>query len=134
MAGPTRVYRAMVAEQGGQPKLGETGRYLVARTAGPIRDVTPDKDGNVHPGTHGVTVAPDAPTNLRNNHLPVALGGTGKDPVFELRLDDLPDGLMYRYEEEDPLHGFIAPSRSMPDVEYKGLIASTQGLWRRHEP
>jgi len=68
--------------------------------------------------------------NLPEFRRPAQFGGTGKDPVFSMRVSDLPDGLTYRPDPVNPSgHGFIEPSFEMPFPDYQQLIGSTRNLW-----
>lgn len=71
-------------------------------------------------------------TNLHPLRLPRELGVLGRDPVFELETDDLPETLAYRPNPADPEgHGFIEPTRRMTFKEYEGARHVTRPLWRR---
>jgi len=136
---PYKIYRGM-KDDNGAPKVEPTARGLGAR---PGSDITPDENGMVHPPANpadakGVSTAPEKPGNLPAHRRPPELGtgkggvGTGKDPVWSLDPDKLPDGLVGI--RDSPTHVTIAPSRSMPLDEYQALIASTKGLWEKVEP
>lgn len=137
--GPYKIYRGM-KEDDGAPQVEPTARGLGAR---PGSDIKPDENGMVHPPedpTHaeGMSTAPEKPGNLPAHRRPPELGsgkggvGTGKDPVWSLDPEELPDGLVGI--RDSPTHVTIAPSRSMPVEEYQGLIASTKGLWKKVTP
>jgi hypothetical protein len=123
-------------ERDGLPEIGERGRYLGVQ---PGVDVLVDADGSVDPyqrraKPQGLSVSPPPVTNLQPHRRPPEFGGTGKDPVFELETDDLPEGLEYRPDPDDPGHGLIGPSRRMGFEEYRAAVLETRPLWRRVRP
>src|SRR5262245_48897386 len=79
------VYRAMREDPGGGPAIGPTARTLGVR---PGVDI-PVTSGQVQPNTGGMSVAPDRPENLPPLRRPPAYGGSGKDPVWAIRTDQL---------------------------------------------
>lgn len=99
----------MRADADGFPMVGESGRYLGARPDLPDQhrdgDIPVDTDGMVEPETGGMSVSPPPPTNLALHRRPREYGGRGKDPVFELETDDLPEDLRYRPDPEAPENG-----------------------------
>ena len=114
-------------EDGVAPLIGTTGRYLGAR---PNFDLPVGPDGFVEPGTEGVSVSPPPVGNLPRIRRPREHGGDGKDPVFFIDTDDLPDELVYRPDPSAPeRHGFIEPSRRMPFEDYERAIHATRRLW-----
>ncbi|HEY3609107.1 MAG TPA: RHS repeat-associated core domain-containing protein [Pseudonocardiaceae bacterium] len=136
---PYKIYRGM-KDDNGAPKVEPTARGLGARPGG---DIKPDENGMVHPpenpaDAQGMSTAPEKPGNLPAHRRPPELGtgkggvGTGKDPVWSLDPDKLPDGLVG--VRDSPTHVTIAPSRTMPFDEYQALIATTKGLWEKVEP
>ena len=124
------VLRAMKVGDDGRPKPGWSGaRTLVARCSIdiPLRQ----DDGFVEPGMGGVSVSPPPPENLPPSRLPVDMGGTGKDPIWELETDELPSELTYRPDPDTPdTHGFIEPSRVMSYGDYLSAVHGTRSLWR----
>jgi hypothetical protein len=54
VCGVPTIYRAMLPD-GGYPKVGRSASTLGVRV--PV-DIEPDGTGNVHPGPHGMSVAP----------------------------------------------------------------------------
>ena len=85
------------------------------------------RTGVVHPGTGGISVAPDTANNLPAHRRPEALGGTGKDAPCLLNTADLPDSL--RYVQDSARHGTIQPSKSMPLPDYQAALESTRDKW-----
>ena len=119
-------------EADGLPELGtSSGRTLGARSD----DIAVDADSMVYPDTGGLSVAPGAPENLPRHRRPPEYGGTGRDPVWCIDSCDLPDGLKYRPDPDNPTgHGFLEPSLPMPIEEYQDLLAQTQPIWDRVGP
>ncbi len=125
---PARVLRGMMADADGLPVTGTTGRYLGVR---PGVDVPVDADGFVESETEGMGVVPPPVDNLQPHRRPPEFGGTGKDPVFEIETNELPEELRYRPDPADPEgHGFVEPARRMSFEEYQQLLHSTLDLWR----
>jgi hypothetical protein len=125
------VLRAMRIDDDGLPKPGWSGaRTLVARCSIdiPLRQ----DDGFVEPLQGGVSVSPPPEENLPPSRLPRALGGKGKDPIWRLETDDLPDELTYRPDPDDPdTHGFIEPARVMSFADYLSAVHGTRDSWTR---
>jgi hypothetical protein len=123
-----RIYRSMKIAGDGYPAPGPTARTLGVRSG---VDIPVDVDGVVVGGNGGMSVAPDSPDHLPEHRRPTSLGGTGKDPVWELDVADLGDSLVYR---EDPLmpavHGFIEPRRPMVFAEFEAALVETRRAWR----
>ena len=80
--------------------IGESGRYLGARPDLPGQsqdgDIPVDAGGAVRPGTGGMSVSPLPVTNLTLHRRPPEYGGRGKDHVFALDLERVPEELRYR--------------------------------------
>lgn len=120
------VYRAMKTDEKGKPIADSTARGLGVR---PV-DIPVDKDGNVHPNTGGMSVAPDTPQNLPDHRRPSTLpGGTGKDSACKLNTASLPESL--RYVQDKKTHGTIQPSKAMPLSDYQKALGSTAEHWEK---
>jgi hypothetical protein len=120
------VYRSM-RSRGLLPEVGPT-----ARTLGVRPNELPVRDGMVSPGAHGMSVSPGSPSNLPDHRRPVQFGGRSKDPAWGFKLDDLPFGLTYVPDPQNPLgHGFIAPATTMSLETYESLLESTAPSWER---
>jgi hypothetical protein len=119
------VYRAMREDQAGGPLIGPTARTLGVR---PGVDI-PVVSGRVRPNTGGMSVAPDRPENLHPLRRPAAYGGSGKDPLWALCLDDL--GLNLVFRQDSAKHGLIEPARDMPELDYQQWLADTKPFWTR---
>jgi hypothetical protein len=126
-AGGTTPFRSMQVAEDGTPLTGATARTLGIRPG----EIPTDEGGMVRPGTGGMSVAPDSPYNLQPHRLPVAMGGTGKDPLWWIGESDLGPSLSYRADPELAGHGFVEPSGPMSLEEYIAALESTAGSWSR---
>lgn len=118
----------MMAAEDGLPVTGTTGRYLGVRAG---VDVPVGPDGFVEPGTEGMSVVVPPVENLQPHRRPPELGGTDKDPVFELETEELPEELRYRPDPANPeVHGFVEPTRRMSFEDYERALQATRSLWR----
>lgn len=131
-----RVFRGMISDDDGLPRVGATGRTLGARPgyAGdePEPDIELGPGGVVQPGIGGMSVSTPPIANLPPHRRPPEHGGTVKKiKVYELDTDTLPEELRYRI---DPFgrgrHVFIEPSVEMPFEEYQRALHNTRHLWR----
>jgi hypothetical protein len=119
------VYRAMREDPAGGPIVGPTARTLGVR---PQVDL-PVAAGFVHPKTGGMSVAVDRPENLHPLRRPPRYGGSGKDPVWSISVDQLGPDLQFR--QDSAIHGLIEPSRTMALDEYQQALADTKLFWKR---
>jgi hypothetical protein len=120
-----RVYRAMKESPSGGPCISPSARALGVRPGVDITIV----GGCVGPGDGGLSVAPDTSANLPIHRRPTSLGGTGKDPVWELDVDAISGPL--QFQQDRPTHRLIGPSRSMGIEDYEAALADTAPLWRK---
>ncbi len=119
----------MKEDEDGLPKIGATSRYLGAR---PGVDIRVFDSGSVDPGRQGMSVSPSPPENLPFRRRPEEFGGTGKDPVFEMDTDELPEELEYLPDPDKPAtHGFIRPAYTMTFEHYQRALHETRELWRQ---
>jgi hypothetical protein len=81
----------------GMPDVGGDARKLGVRLD---VDIPVDASGMVESGHGGMSVSPDEAGNLPAHRRPSELGGSGKDPVFEIAEEDLPDTLLMGEETE----------------------------------
>jgi hypothetical protein len=127
-----KLYRAMKVSADGLPEVGPTARSLGVRAA----DQAPHNDvpaaaptDSITPGTGGMSVTPNDPMNLPKQRRPAALGGTGKDPVWEIDDADLGSGLQFR--QDKPTHGLIEVKDEMALADYEQALAATRDKWKR---
>lgn len=113
----------------GAPTCGATKRHLGVRFLSPEPDVEPDGNGQVFPGTGGMSVAPHKPENLALCRRPKKYGGWGKDPVFRAEADSFEEDLEYRQTLDDETHGLIEPARSMAAEDFQSKLWNTRPLW-----
>lgn len=116
------VYRGMTENDGGT-QVGDTARTLGVR---PGVDIPVDADGMLHPNSGGVSVSP-SPNDLPSHRRPPSFGGTGKDPVWSIDINNLGPDL--KFVPDSPGHGTIQPSRSMTLEEYQKALFETFGKW-----
>ena len=124
-----RLYRGMEETPDGEPAIGPSAITLGAR---PHIDIRVDLSGSVHPGTGGMSVAPDTPSNLPRHRRPPEHGGTGKDPLWSIQGRNL--GVRSRYVADVvpvPTHGIIEPTIPMPFTAYQQALAETAPYWAR---
>ncbi len=119
------LYRAM-REQNGMPEIGPSARSLGVR---PNVDI-PVENGMVKPGTGGMSVAPYSPLNLPRHRRPPEYGGIGKDPVWEISLEQLTDRRLI-YHQDSPTHGMIEPAMEMTLEDYEQALAETESSWQQ---
>jgi hypothetical protein len=127
-AGKT-LYRGMQETPEGEPAVGPSARTLGAR---PHVDIPVDPSGSVYPGTGGMSVAPDTPSNLPRHRRPPEHGGTGKAPLWSIQERNL--GVHLRYVADTvlvPTHGVIEPTIPMPFAAYQQALAETAPYWAR---
>jgi hypothetical protein len=119
----------MKEDQDGLPEIGTTSRYLGAR---PGVDIRVFDSGSVFSTRQGMSVSPWPPENLPRRRRPPEFDGTGKDPVFWIETDDLPEELDYLPDLNKPdTHGFIRPAYTMTFEHYQRALHETRELWRR---
>lgn len=124
-----RLFRAMRrSPDDGSPDLRDLGVRYDLENPGRVRDVYPDPEGCVGPGGGGMSVTPDDPRDMHFSLRPRSLGGSGRKPVWELNLDDLPSGL--RYRQDKPGHGVIEPDSRVTLAVYVESLAATADLWK----
>ena len=124
------LYRAMTADSDELPMIGPTARTLGVR---PSIDIAVDTSGWVDPGSGGMSVAPRDPMHLPRHRRPPEIGGTGKDPIWSIRVSDLSQSLVFRPDPFSPaVHGFVEPAVRMIFEEFQSALADSRMLWQRH--
>jgi hypothetical protein len=132
----------MLAE-GGKPKIGSESKMLGVRIApNPHADIPVDENGNVHPETGGMSVAPEwrslpwhlIPRRLHRrgrggNNLICWRLGAGVFEEAPLNAD-----LALRPDPAAPAeHGFVEPTHVMAIAEYQAALAGTRDDWIQDE-
>jgi hypothetical protein len=110
------------------PLVEASARGLGVRVGGPRGDVHPDSSGRVHPG-EGMSVAPDDPLSLAEHRRPPEFLGSGRDPIWQIIEEDLPEGLTLR--NTSSTHGQVEPDVAVPVADYSTALASSQLHWSR---
>jgi hypothetical protein len=108
----------------GQPHIGSEDLGVRIKI-----DIRPDEKSRVRPGMGGMSVTPDDPFDLPRPHRPLEFGGTGKRPVWQIPLHQLPGDLAYRVDPKRRTHGYIEPSKAMDLSQYQSAIESTAPAW-----
>lgn len=133
-----RVYRAMFPD-GARPKVGPTKRTLgVQAGAGPNDDVSPDVNGNVYPGTGGMSVAPAwrdlpphrIPRRLRSR-CPKALGNDGY-VCWRMGSGPFIDGHVHEHLQlrvDSAVHGLVEPEMMLSLERFQAALAATREKW-----
>ena len=130
-------YRAMKKDADDLPTVEPSGRGLGVR---PRIDLPVEEDGQVGPGTGGMSVSPGSIWFLPPHRRPRRLGqgstGRDEDVVFTVqrgRLDG--HGLGFRPDPNRPLqHGFVEPMERVPWSRYEQALTSTRPDWSNGEP
>ena len=102
---------------------------ITVRVAGPAAQRwTRELPKQCH-GEAGLSTA-NTPGNLPLHRRDSQFGGTGKDPVWQMHTDQLPDGLIAVNDHDD--HEDIHRSNSdISDSEFTRLLEETQPNWKR---
>lgn len=101
-------------------------------------DIQPDGEGNVHPGGHGMSVAPslrDLPAQWvpsRLQHLREGAIGPNTSKVWRhgegaFVAAPVAPHLLLQPDRDD--HGTVAPAKIMPLPDYERAIAATRPDW-----
>jgi hypothetical protein len=142
------IWRAMKID-GDKPAVGRGGRHLGVRI-GPLeqgKDINPDGDGFVHPGSGGMSVGPSAKA-LPPHRLPRRLSEKYPDTFADAigPNDDycwwmgngafvperVADGLLLRLDPDDPeRHGLVEPDARMKLEQYESALIATLDKWQR---
>ena len=132
------IFRVMTSD-GSKPAIGQTRRTLGVRTSpAELPDIPVDAQGNVAPGTGGMSVTPDwkslffyqIPKTLR--HLVPKATGSSVDKVW--RLTDAPfiEGVVaerLQLRIDTPKHGKIEPTEAVPLAAFQADLAATRDQW-----
>lgn len=139
-----RIWRGMNIE-GGLPALGNTASTLGVRIGDGQQNDIPAVNGQVQPGTGGLSVSP-GPATLPFFRIPRRLGSrfpgaTGKESLHlwsmgegDFVAETVAPFLVLRIDPEQPeRHGFVEPETAMTAEEYLQAITATRLLWMRME-
>ena len=94
-------------------------------------DISQSVTGMVHPGTGGMSVAPDNPKLLPRHLRPFSLGGEGRYPVFSMASTRLGENLQFRRDDRrSERHGYVEPAKVMQIAVYQHALAQTVSVWQ----
>jgi hypothetical protein len=138
-----KVFRVMLTENG-KPLVGTGRAQLGARVP---TDIRPDADGNVHPGTKGMSVFRSIdrfpPSMVPSRLQPLFPAAAGDDELTMWVHGEGPfadaafaEGLDFRLDPNPAKshHGCVVPDRTMPLEDYQSALAATQEAWKAVEP
>jgi hypothetical protein len=118
-----KLYRLMKVDVGDVPKIGTSFGMLGVRPPGRpgavTKDIDVDENGNVHPGTDGMSTWNQPLTPDR------------KHALWEIESETLGSDLAIVESPKTPGRFHIVPAREMSLDEYQDTLASTQYLWQR---
>ncbi len=136
------LYRSMRKENGAPQACTTGGFCLGVRVCSDEHcDVDVAEDGLIHPGTGGMSVAPDDPLYLPAHRKPKAFGGSSPHPLWMTLSGALPDELCYQPDEpksEGPyegsvIHGTIQPVNAVLPDQLQDCLRGTQDVWEEVE-
>ena len=132
------IYRAMLID-GDKPRVGPTKKTLGVKPGDDIHDDIPvDENGDVRPGTGGMSVAPawrDLPAYRIPRRLqPKCRKATGNNNYACWRMGEGPfsDGNLaegLNLVIDSAWHGIVKPADVMSLERFQALLAATQDLW-----
>lgn len=120
--------------------VARSARALGVRVDGTFRDVHPDHEDRIAPGTGGMSVAPLSEWNLPNHRRPLGMGrgstGPREDHVFAVEEDSVARAaLVVRPDPSRPTkHAFVEPVELVELPLYEMNLASTRESWVRVWP
>ena len=124
----TILFRAMKADSDGLPLCDRTHRTLGAIPGAPRNgDLPVTADGKVRPGTGGMSVTRDDPKELPKHCKPKWLRGDGRDPLFRIFSDEIPDTLALRPDHD--YHVLVEPAQVCRFEEYEKNLHGTRHRW-----
>ena len=133
------VFRVM-RKKNGAPECGSSGACLGARIGPDKNDDLDSRNGQVYPGSGGMSVAHDSPSHLPTHRRPTWMGGTSKHALWRTAIETFVGDLSYRLDPDSQrddgsfTHGFVEPGRPMPPAEYQSSLAGTQAAWQEVPP
>jgi hypothetical protein len=129
------VFRAMLQEEDGFPKVERSARALGVRIPSASQaqaDIEVDEKGYVSPGKGGMSLAIGSPNHLPPHRRPRQLGGIGRDPVFILTK---PFWVAVHIHVDQPgeHHACLEPIVRCPIEDFECELAATRRYWRKVE-
>ena len=76
-----------------------------------------------------MSVAPDDPRHLPPHRRPVEFDGTGRDPLWRIRVQDLSADLRAVSDPRNPNHWLVAPGRAMTIDDLRAAVEETRDFW-----
>ncbi len=123
------LFRGMRDAGDGRPVTGNKADTLGVRVGpGKNADITPDRNGHVHPASGGMSVSND-PRRLPRHRRPPSLMGKADHPVFCIALTSVPGSLAVTPPSRKG-HALIEPGTSMLLRAYQELLWGTRESWR----
>jgi hypothetical protein len=128
----------MKKDEDGKPVVKDSSNGLGIRP----RDIAPNAEGLVSPGTGGMSVAPrwgDLPVELIPKRLEDKVpGAAGRNSLacFALGEGSFEEGEIapeLRLRPNKPDHGYIEPQTKMKLEKYKDAIIATRNCWTEDE-
>jgi hypothetical protein len=129
-----RLFRAMIEDADGKPKVGPAATMLGVRAGVkvPPNDVVAVSLFDIVGPGFGMSVAPNDPAYLPIFRRPPELnGGTGKNPIWSISVDQLGSDLRFHFDKP-PNHGLIEPAFDMKLSEFQTLLEKTRDVWVRY--
>jgi hypothetical protein len=140
-----RIFRIM-KNDGGRPMLGSSSTTLGVRLPGSSSDpdIVPGPDGDVSPGTGGMSVSPSLtdllerlpPTFIPKRLQPLVPDAAGSNNLTAWRMGQgsfvaaaVTELLALRPDPDEPQHGFVEPASLMALDEYVSALHVTQSAW-----
>jgi hypothetical protein len=133
------IYRSMTREDDDRPRIEGSSRGLGVRVPpDPNADIALDADGNVHPATGGMSVAPNwrqlprfrIPRRLRS--IVPAATGSDRDCCWRMGAGPFEDGALCNelfLRTDSNAHGTVDPAIAMPLARYQSALAATRDQW-----
>lgn len=124
-------------KDGAKPLLGASATALGVRAPG---DIVPDAQGQVIPGTSGMSVSPTLAA-LPDQFIPMRLrplvpSAYGRNTLHvwshgegSFAAESVAPGLQLRPDPRDARHGFVEPDSIVSLEEYRDAISATQDNW-----
>lgn len=135
----TKLYRDMEEDDDGFPVIGFNSKRLGVRIkdvtvgSGCVFDIVPDHNGDVHPGTEGLSVTPPCiQKNINQTFLQRIFAK--KTVLWEIDEDELISrDLKFRLDPQNSKHGYIEPANKMAAIDFSSRIIQTRELWRKSD-